>query len=242
MAQEPFDIKDVFSKAMSRFNASGGGGGLRMPELNYSPEEFRELVNARKAEALSILIALLAVYGSYMMYDKRTKEITDIELQIKTLEEKEQPAKDYQKIVEENKAYLASLPPALVENKFISELTTWAGQRGIKIKSFEPPRTKTEGFYRSTSIKMNCMADNFYDALLFLSDIERAKFALKIDSFSANSDISSLFQNTGFGRNAERVGINKTKSPIINMDLLIVSTDLIEKDKEKDKDKDAKTK
>jgi len=233
MAKEPFDIKDVFSKAMSRFNSAGGPGGLRMPEINYSSEEFRELVNERKTEALAIVIVLLAVYGAYMLYDNRIKELSGIQAEIKMLADKEQPAKDYQSIMEENKTYLASLPPAMAENKFISELTTWAGQRGIKIKSFDPPRTKTEGFYRTTTIQMLCTADSFYVALLFLSDIERAKYALRVDSFTASAD-SSLSQNNGFGQNTERVATGKSKSPVINVGLLIASTELIEKEIEKD--------
>jgi hypothetical protein len=230
MAQEPFDIKDVFSKAMSRFTSSGGAGGFRMPDINYSPEELRDLVNERKAEVLSVGIALLAIYGAFMMYNNRTTQIGGIELRIKLLEEKEEPAKAYQKIVEENKAYISSLPPAMAENKFISELTGWAGRRGIRIKSFEPPKTKTEGFYRLTSIRMACTADDFYDALLFLSDIERSKYALKIDSFTASPDFSGLVQNTGFGRNVVKKSTRESQSPVINMDLLINSTALIEKE------------
>jgi hypothetical protein len=232
MGQEPFDIKDVFSKAMSRFSSSGGAGGLSMPSLNYSSEELRELVNERKAEVLSVVIVLLAIYGAYMMYDSRAKEIGGIELQIKLLEEKEQPAKEYQKVMEENKAYVSSLPPAMAENKFISELTAWAGHRGIRIKSFDPPKTKIEGFYRSTSIKMVCTADDFYIALLFLSDVERAKYALKVDSFNASADASSNAQIMGFGRTVGNKSSRGTGSPVINMDLLIISTELIEKEKD----------
>ena len=227
MGQEPFDIKDIFSNAMSRFSSPSGAGGLKMLDMNYSPDELREIINERKVEVISVVIVLLAIYGAYMMYSNRTNEISDIMQQIKLLVEKEEPAKGYQKIVEEDKTRISSLPPAIAENKFVSELIVWAGHRGIRIKSYDPPKTKTEGFYRSTSIKMSCMADNFYDTLLFLSDIERSKYALKVDSFAASAD-----QNTGFGRKVDKIATGKANSPVINMDLLIVSTDLIEKEKD----------
>ena len=231
MAQEPFDIKDVFSKAMSRFTSAGGGGGLKMPDINYSPDELREFVNERKIEVLSVVMVLLAIYGAFMIYSNRIKEIGGIELQIKLLEQKEKPAQEYQNVLDENKAYTFSLPPAMIENKFISELTAWAGRRGIRIKSFYPPKTKTEGFYLSTSISMSCAANNFYDAMLFLSDIERSKYALKINSFSATADASIYDQNTVSGRNVNKTATGDGRSPVINMDLLIVSTELIEKEK-----------
>jgi hypothetical protein len=237
MGQEPVDIKEMFAKAMNRFNLSGGLS--KMPTMDYDPDQLRELINEKKIEIVSVLVIIAAIFGAYMLFNSRSMEIANIEREIKLLMEKETPATQLQKIQDENADYLKSLPPAIAENKFISEITSWAGQRGIKITSFDPPQTKVESFYSQTSMRLTCTADGFRSALLFLSDIEHSKYALKIDYWNANVDQTALVQNLGLDPGAKKNPPGKKKSARLTLEIMVVSTDLIEK-KSADSDKGEK--
>lgn len=235
MGQEPFDIKDVFAKAMNRFSAPAGSGGSGLSQLNYSPEELRDLINTRKIEVLSAAIILVAVYAAYMLYTNRSQQIFALDQQIQSLQAKIDPSKEHQKVLDENKSYISSLPLSVAQHQFISELSTIAGRYNIKINSFTPPQSTTEGFYIHISASMNCVAKDFRDALLFLGAIESSQYALKVDSFNIVPDMSSL-QQANLNAGSGDLSLDQDVSPRVPMDILVVSTELIDKaDDEKKK-------
>jgi hypothetical protein len=65
--------------------------------------------------------------------------------------------------------------------------------------------------------------------LLFLSDIERSKYALKVDSWNSTVDMSNVQQNTFFDNKTGSFSNIQTTSPRVNVNLLVITTELIEK-------------
>ncbi len=217
-----FDMKIIFSKVLGQ-TISGASGGSSAGGAGMTPDEMRNFIIERKWEVSCISAVVLTLFCAYMLFNSRSQQVAGLDEDVRQLAEKEKPVQDYQNILKENKAYMDSLPPAIADNKFITELTAWAGKRNIRIRTFEPPQSSNEGFYRRTLVKMSCTASGFRDALLFLSDIERSKYAVKVVSWNAKTGVGDV---ESFGEDTV-----KTDSGL-SIELSVVTTGLLESGKD----------
>jgi hypothetical protein len=191
---------------------------------NISPEDVRNFISDRQALVLSVALALITGLVITVILNGRFKEYAQLNSQLEILSAKEQPIKDYDKVIKEAQQFLTTIPPAISESNIISFITDLANRRQIQVDSFDPVQVKTRSFFRETKLSFKFEAISFQKALLFIHDLESSKFLIKIDDINMQKTATTPSED-------------KKKDVFVSLNLSITSIELINNDKKKNKKK-----
>jgi len=180
-------------------------------------QDIKAFVSERKIELLAVAIFLAGLVAAGYVFNMNTTGVADLEDQARVMREKADPIKKYKKSVEDQTAFLESLPPALGEDNFISVLTDIAQQRGVKITDFTPPTVKADKYYTKLTSRFSCFAPGFREAILFINDLEKATYAMKIENWAIRVQHSGATTAVPVGKE------NPAASEAFMMDLVVSS-------------------
>jgi hypothetical protein len=214
---------DFFNTKEIKFNTVSS----QTPKMSNKPGGLQEmlfLLQEKKELAITAVIVLGSVFFLFSFTGEKNGIISGLDQKIADYSQKEAPLKEYQKTQKENKDFFTTAPMALSEGNFINEIATLASKRNIKILSYVPVSPTVAGFYQKINVNMNCAADSFQEAMLFLKDVESSPFSIRIDAWSAGIDPRA------------QSDVNKP-SETIAMQITFSSIHLNERNAKKDKNK-----
>ncbi len=155
---------------------------------NLSFEDVRNFINEQQVLALNIAIGLGALIVGMFVINMRFQEYTNLKLRMDELVVKEEPARNYEKILKKAQNFLEKVPSNLSEENLIPYLTEIADRHNITINELQPPYVRIEGFYREVRISLVCSVKDFRNALIFVNDLESSKYMLKVNSWVINPE------------------------------------------------------
>ncbi len=215
---------DFFNTKEIKFNTFSS----QTPKKTNKPDALQELLfllQEKKELAITAVIVIGSVLFLFSFMGDKNGMISELDQKIADYSSKEDPLKEYKKTQEENKEFLTAAPLSLSEGSFINEIASMASKRNIKILSYVPVSPTVAGFYQKINVNMNCAADSFQDAMLFLKDVESSPFSIRIDAWSAGVDPRA------------QIDAGNKASEAISMQITFSSIHLNEKDAKKDKNK-----
>lgn len=151
---------------------------------NFSLDDAKDFFRNKKLQVLAIAILLAGAGGAVYLFNTNTVASQLIDDQKKTLQERIAPIKNLKVALKDQASFLESLSPSLGEENFISVLADIAKKRNIRITDFTPPTTLEEKYYKKLTSKFVCTTTNFHNAILFINDLEKGKYAIEIESWT----------------------------------------------------------
>ncbi|MBF0386664.1 MAG: hypothetical protein HQL20_02275 [Candidatus Omnitrophica bacterium] len=173
----------------------GGKSPVAMPS-KLTVESVKEFALKRKAETFCVVLVLVTGIVVWLFITSQLQKVSQIKSDVQLLLDKETVIAKFNKVSTEGAALMGTVPGALPENRFITQLTALANKRNVAVTAISPPSTKDSGFFRYISTQLSCSADNFNDALLFINDVDQSEFALKVDSWKVRQAGAADFSNT----------------------------------------------
>ncbi len=83
--------------------------------------------------------------------------------------------------------FKSSLPRKLNEFELITLISNCAQSHHVTITSLSPAESKDMGLYDVINVNFSAASDNFKDMMLFLRNIEKSNFPLRVDSWSGRA-------------------------------------------------------
>jgi hypothetical protein len=163
----------------------GKMGGKQAEKLSFkiTPDEIKSSVLLYKKEILAAGGVLLSGIIIFSYISGQMAKVKVLSGDISLLSEKESPVTSLKTAVEADAALTSTIPIPLKENKFIPVMTSMAKKRSIILTSIAPPASEISSFFYRSYTNLVCRARNFKDAALFMNDIEKSEYSLKIDSW-----------------------------------------------------------
>jgi len=166
-----------------------------MIDLDKLKSEFEKINNLDAAELVKLLsehrnflINFVLIIGSLwmavgMLNDHRTQG-QGLRVQMAQLQEKLEIIKARDVAVTDLNNFKSSLPPTLNEFELITLVSNYTKLHHVTVISLSPAESKDMGLYDVININFSAASDNFKDVILFLREIEKSKFPLRVDSWS----------------------------------------------------------
>jgi hypothetical protein len=231
MAQFKFSDKNAFGGV-----GKVGGKPAQKAALKISPDEIKTLAMRYKIEIFCGAVCLATALFLMQFVGGQIEKAKALDNDIQLLADKETPVVSYKKNVEAAAALMGTLPRPLTENRFISYLTALAKKHGIVVTSIAPPENENAGFFRRSFTQVACVADDFTQAMMFINDIERSEYSLKIDfwKISPAAKLDPVAGSFG-GRNDSSDGLSGDgdKPQKLNFVLKVSSIEILGDEKNK---------
>lgn len=164
--------------------------------------DYQKLISSIRKKpdiAISIVIPLLAIFISFNIFAKSTAERRNLSNKNQAMENKLVVLTEYKTAESELQTFLESLPSKITENDFVNTITDFAVKNNIEIESFSPAQNKSDPIYDLTMINLSANTKNYKDAVHFISDIEKSKANIRINSWSGNKGVPQ--EGTRRGKN-----------------------------------------
>ncbi|MBF0484965.1 MAG: hypothetical protein HQL16_00465 [Candidatus Omnitrophica bacterium] len=158
-------------------------------------EDVREFLMARKFEFLAAIFVLITVFAGFYIFSNNMAQVKDLDNKIQALQAKQEPIEKYKKTLQEKEKAFQALPPSLNESSFITQITEIARKRHVRISSFSPPEVVKMPLSSKATVRISCLAPSFKEAIYFLNDIEKSKFAMRVESWAGKPGDSEQVQN-----------------------------------------------
>lgn len=153
--------------------------------------------------AISIVIPLLAIFICFNIFVKSATERKSLANKNLTMENKLNILTEYKTAENELQAFFESLPAKITENDFINTITDFAVKNNIEIESFSPAQNKSNPIYDLIMINLSANSKNYNDVVRFISEIEKSKANIRINSWSGSKGVSQGGNRRG--RNASNL-------------------------------------
>lgn len=152
-----------------------------LQKINY-----KKLLNdlQKRPDVIIIIVAILiTLYVSPKLYMNRRKELGTLIQETATLKKKDKAIDAYNAAQTELKEFIDNIPEDIGETAFMNQMTDFAESRHVQIKSFSPAKRRSEPLYALTSIVLDVSAQNYKDIWLFIHDIEKSPYSIRIDNW-----------------------------------------------------------
>ena len=136
------------------------------------------------AQIVVVIVSVLTMIGILSGYRVQNQQY---HREFQQLKDKAQIVQDYEGGMKKMKAFLAALPKELDEGQIASQIADYAAQNNVAILSFAPSQKKTENLTDTITVRMSIRANGYKDFVLFVKAIEKAPFALRVDSCLVSS-------------------------------------------------------
>jgi hypothetical protein len=82
--------------------------------------------------------------------------------------------------------FKSSLPHKINEFELITLISNYAKSHHVSINSLSPAESQDMGLYDAINVSFNAVAGDFKDMMLFLRNIEKSEFPLRINSWTGH--------------------------------------------------------
>ena len=158
---------------------------------------FKNIDTAKFTEAMTehqnSLIKLVLIVGTLVLAglifnDFRLKD-QHWRLQMTQAQEKLDIIKAHEAALKGLNDFRSALPQRLNESELISLISNYATAHGVNIGSLSPAQSRDMGLYDVITIKFNATCNSFREMMLFLKNVERSGYPLRIDMWSGNESV-----------------------------------------------------
>lgn len=133
---------------------------------------------------LGLIIGSLLLVGG-MFNDNRVKA-QGIRLQMSQVQDKLVAIKSRDAAAKDLDKFKSSLPKRLNEFELTTLISNYAKLYHVSIPSLSPAESVDMGLYDAINVKFDASADNFKNMMLFLRQIEKSEYPLRINSWSGH--------------------------------------------------------
>lgn len=174
-----------------------------------------------------LIVNALAVIITFFLcinfYSKRQNEIKNVKYEISMLEGKIGAIDEYDIIKAELDQYVANIPQPISEDQLINQITDYAVARNIQIQSFSPAKKQTQPLYDLTSIILKVTADDYANLWLFINDIEKSPYTMRVERWSGFMGPSAGTARPSRRRTDQSI---ETEDLVLNVEIEIASINI----------------
>lgn len=140
---------------------------------------------------ITVVLVLVTLILSVNIFMKKSQELQSLQQEISKLEAKDKVIAQYDTAKKELTDFLVNIPKTLLENDLINTVTDFAVARSVQIESYTPARKQSLAIYDLTSISLNVTAAEYKNIWLFVNDIEKSKYAIRVENWSGSTDVTT---------------------------------------------------
>jgi Tfp pilus assembly protein PilO len=141
----------------------------------------------KRPDILAILgVILVTLVICLNIYAGRQNEIRGLQSKASLLERKIKLIDEYDAAQKELEAFRGTLPKKMTESELIDKITDLTTARNIRIESFSPAGATETPLYTTSEFSLNIATKNYKDALLFIYDIEKSPYSIRVDHLSVS--------------------------------------------------------
>ena len=144
---------------------------------------------------ISIVFVLATLSFSVNAFTKKKGELSSLQQEVSKLEEKIKVIDSYEAVKKELTDFLANIPEKILENDLINKVTDFAVSRNVQIESYTPMSKQSSPLYDLTSIDLNVSAPDYKNVWLFMNDIEKSKYAIRVENWAGSMDAKGDSRN-----------------------------------------------
>ena len=139
----------------------------------------------KRPDALINTVAIVGLlFFTFQFYTKRQIEVSKLKKEITASESKLEIIEIYNQTQTGLKEFMADVPKKITADDLINLVTDFAVASNVQIESFSPAKKQSESLYDLTSIILNISADDYKSIWLFIHNIEKSEYAVRIDNWT----------------------------------------------------------
>lgn len=150
---------------------------------------------------INIILVVVTFAVLFSTFNKHTQTTKSSEIEILELQERLDAVEKFETAKTQHSNFLKEAPKSIAGDQLIQTLSEFAIKRNIQILSFLPAKKKNNKLVNLTSVKVNIASENYADIILFVHDIEKSSYPIRIEKWSG----SSLGPNETLLRNSRRL-------------------------------------
>jgi len=167
-----------------------------MADLEKLTSQLQSMDMAQFADALTenqntlfkgILVVGSVALGVMMFNDHHAKEIA-LKTKMTQMQQKLDTIKSRDAAIKDLDDFKASIPKKINEFELITLISDYTKIYNITISSLTPAESKDMGLFDLINVSFDLKADNYKDMMLFLREIEKSNFSLRINSWSGHEE------------------------------------------------------
>jgi len=174
-------------------------------------------------DILLVVVTLVVLSSTFNKYTEATKlsgiETVELQEQLVALEKFEAAKKQHHD-------FLKEAPKSIAGDQLVQTLSEFAIRRDVQILSFSPAQKKSNKLVSLTSVKVNIASENYANIVLFVNDIEKSSYPIRIENWSGSSLGPGETSMRSSRRSSRRTADETTKKEYIKATITIESVEL----------------
>lgn len=158
---------------------------------NIDVEDIKNVLLSRLDITINIALIGLTLFGTIYIFNWHRGKTSQLQNKIIELEEKKQIVKHHTKIKKEFDAFVDAFPSFMTKDELGKKLSEYAVDNNVQIISFSPQENKNKGLYDISSFKLRASSTEFKDLILFLKDIEKAPYSIRVNLCTTSMETTS---------------------------------------------------
>ena len=170
-----------------------------------------------------VVVTLLVLFSTFNKYTEATKSS---KTEIVGLQERLAALKKFEAAKKKHNDFLKKAPKAIAGDQLIQTLSELAIRRDVQILSFSPAKKKSNKLVSLTSVKVNIASKNYADIILFVHDIEKSSYPVRIENWSGTSMTPNEVSMQSSRRSSRQTANKDIKGDHIKATITIESVEL----------------
>jgi len=155
---------------------------------NLDVAQLTKILNDHQNSIIKFALIIGSLLIAVGMFNDHRKKDQDLRSQISQAQEKLAAISAHDAAIEAINQFKSSVPSKINEYELIALISNYAKSYHVTITTLSPAESKDMGLYDLINFSFDAESNNFKGMMLFLRNIEKSKYPLRIDSWTGRED------------------------------------------------------
>ena len=156
---------------------------------NLNISQIKDNIFGQPTIFINILLIGLTIFATIYIYKNNRLQSQKLTQELQEKQKKTALVGEYTGIEKEYTTVLNGFPEFINTDELINKLSQYAVEHNVQIVNYLRTDPKKDEFSEQAMINLNIAAEAYKDIILFVNDIEKSPYAVRIGRWSAERDI-----------------------------------------------------
>lgn len=196
---------------------------LTLKELsskNFDMARFLQNLRSRRDAMLNLVIIVGTLFAMNLIFSNQKERAKNLSAQLFALDEKVKEIAALEETEREFQRFVKALPQGLTEpDVIIDKVNAFAIAYGIQIPTIGPATRENSDIFTKTSLHLTLQTSSYQNLGLFIKDIEKSEYNVRIDRWQA----TSTSKETAFRRSSPQPMSDALQQINVEMDIVSIA-------------------
>lgn len=155
---------------------------------NIDVQQVQENLRGKPDTIIIVLLILAALGGSGYLYMQFQTSSAELDGEVTKYNEQLEAAEQNKVLTQKFDKFMKEFPERIVTDDLTDKISGFAIDRNVHIMSFSPAKQQQTEYEVIETVNINVVAKEYHQLIAFMQDIEKAPYAIRIETWTARLD------------------------------------------------------